>query len=126
MIGEVVEDVAGRDVAAGDALAAKENVFVRDAARSVALIKRVAAGAVPIELAIRPGISNFQPRLAQDHTPATPWGSSSDHCGRSWAGRRGDRLVGQFCASTEAHQPRSGKGIVIPDKAKSLGADGRD
>src|SRR5712664_1237737 len=51
MVSKVIVHVA-RGIAAGDALAAEEHVFVRDVSGGVGLIKRVRAHAVPIELAV--------------------------------------------------------------------------
>jgi hypothetical protein len=50
VVGEVIEDVVGR-VAAGDALAAEEDVFVNEVAGEVGFVEGVTVVAVPIERA---------------------------------------------------------------------------
>ena len=51
MISGVIDDVAGR-VAAGNAFAAEENVFVGDVAAQIRLVENFRARAVPIDFAV--------------------------------------------------------------------------
>src|SRR6266704_2171816 len=52
MVSEVVVDVARRDVAPGDALAAEKDEFIRDVSGGIAFVQNVARSPIPVELAI--------------------------------------------------------------------------